>query len=115
MKTVCAIALAAILLSGAPAFAHSSLRWTFCVAWQPGGPKDVWITNVFAATTDRDRIEAQLRDLLGREFSTRFVAQCPLPGADKAAVVYAKNGAEEFNRKRAVLRSVSAQEVLALK
>ena len=84
--------------------------WTFCVAWEPGS-RDVWITDVFAATIDRDKLETQLRNLIGREAPTRFVAQCPLPGEDKTAVINAQNGAEEFNRKLgAVLHSVSAQE-----
>jgi hypothetical protein len=98
------------LAAGLAAAAAGPQRWTFCVAWQPGS-KDVWITDVFAATIDRDKLEAELGNLLGRQASTRFVAQCPLPGEDKTAVMNAQNGAEEFNRKLgAVLHSVSAQE-----
>ena len=98
------------LLAGLAAAEAAPQRWTFCVAWQPGS-RDVWITDVFSATIDRDKLEAQLRNLLGREAPTRFVAQCPLPGEDKTAVINAQNGAEEFNRKLgAVLHSVSAQE-----
>ncbi len=102
--------LALALAAGCSAAEAAPQRWTFCVAWQPGS-KDVWITDVFAATIDRDKLEADLRTLLGRQGSTRFVAQCPLPGEDKTAVVNAQNGAEEFNRKLgAVLHSVPSQE-----
>jgi len=102
--------IALALLGGlAPADAAAQ-RWTFCVAWAPGS-KDVWITEVFPAALDRERLEADLRNLLGRQAASRVVAQCPLPGDDKTTVVNAQNGAEEFNRKLgAVLHAVSAQE-----
>ena len=102
--------IALCLLAGLAAARGAAQRWTFCVAWAPGS-KDVWITDVFAAALDRERLEADLRTLLGRQASARVVAQCPMPGEDKTAVVNAQNGAEEFNRKLgAALHSVSAQE-----
>ena len=98
------------LLSGLAAAEAAPQRWTFCVAWQPGA-KDVWITEVFPATIDREKLEADLRNLLGRQASAHVVAQCPLPGEDKTTVINAQNGAEEFNKKLgAVLHAVSAQE-----
>src|SRR5260370_41320609 len=77
--------LALALAAGCSAAEAAPQRWTFCVAWQPGS-NDVWITDVFAATIDRDKLEAELRSLLGRQVASRFVAQCPLPRADNTAV-----------------------------
>ena len=103
------IALALMMLLAAPAEAAAQ-RWTFCVAWAPGA-KDVWITDVFPAALDRQKLEADLRNLLGRQAASHVVAQCPLPGDDKPSVVNAQNGAEAFNRKAgAVLHLVSVQE-----
>jgi hypothetical protein len=102
--------VALALLAGLAPASAAPQRWTFCVAWAPGA-KDVWITEVFPATIDREKLEADLRNLLGRQAASRVVAQCPLPGEDKTSVINAQSGAEEFNRKLgAVLHSVSAQE-----
>lgn len=85
-------------------------RWTFCVASMLGA-KDVWITEVFPAWNDRERLEAELKDVLERQGAPRIVAQCPQPDADKTSVVNAQIAAEEFNRKLGgTLHAVSAQE-----
>ena len=85
-------------------------RWTFCVASMLGA-KDVWITEVFPAGADRERLEAEFKDALERQGSSRVVAQCPQPIDDKTSVVNAQIAAEEFNRKLgASLHAVSAQE-----
>jgi len=98
-----------ILLAAGPAHAAAQ-RWTFCVAWAPGA-KDVWITDVFPAARDRQKLEEDLRALLGRRAASHVVAQCPQPGDDKPSVESAQTGAAEFNRKAgAVLHMVSTQE-----
>ncbi len=85
-------------------------RWTFCVASMLGA-KDVWITEVFPAAADRERLETKFKDVLERQGSSRIVAQCPQPDADKTSVVNAQIAAEEFNRKLgSLLHAVSAQE-----
>jgi hypothetical protein len=90
--------------------AAAAERWTFCVASSLGA-KDVWITEVFAAVADRERLETEFRDVLERQGSSRIVAQCPRPDADKTSVVNAQIAAEEFNRKLGgLLHAVSAQE-----
>lgn len=102
------LAVLAVSLAG-PARAAAQ-RWTFCVAWAPGA-RDVWITDVFPASLDRQKLAADLRNLLGRQAASHVVAQCPQPGDDKPSVVSAQTGAEEFNRKAgAVLHMVSAQD-----
>jgi len=85
-------------------------RWTFCVASMLGA-KDVWITEVFPAGSDRERLEAEFKDALERQGSSRVVAQCPQASDDKTSMVNAQIAAEEFNRKLgASLHAVSAQE-----
>ena len=93
----CAFAGAALSLVAAPAAAASEL-WTFCVASARGGD-DVWITDVFAATRDRVRLEARPEGLLARQGASRVDVQCPAPVADKTAAVNAQFAAVEFNRK----------------
>jgi hypothetical protein len=102
----------AILLSVLPARsqAFADPRWTFCVATE-SGTKDVWITDVFSATADRERLETGFKNLLERQGHPHIVAQCPLPAEDKVATVNAQTTAEEFNRKLgAVLHSVPAHD-----
>jgi hypothetical protein len=96
-----------VFAAGAPAAAGE--RWTFCVA-SALGAKDVWISDVFAGS-DRERLEAQFKDILQRQGVARVVAQCPLPSDDKTSVVNAQIAAEDFNRKLgAVLHAAPAQE-----
>ena len=83
-------------LAQSQAFAEP--KWTFCVASQLGA-NDVWITEVFAAPVDRERLETELKSVLARQGHARVDAQCPQPSADKVAVVNAQTMAEEFNRK----------------
>ena len=98
--------LAALAAGPAAAAEH----WTFCVASMLGA-KDVWITDVFPAATDRERLEADLKAFLERRGSLRIVAQCPQPSDDKTSVVNAQIGAEDFNRKLgAALHAIAAQE-----
>ncbi|MGO8799582.1 MAG: hypothetical protein ACLQE9_09860 [Roseiarcus sp.] len=103
------IALTLLILIAAPPVAAGE-RWTFCVASMLGA-KDVWITEVFPAGSDRERLEVEFKDVLERQGSARIVAQCPLPSDDKTSVVNAQIAAEEFNRKLGgVLHAVAAQE-----
>jgi len=89
--------------------AFASPQWTFCVA-SAQGARDVWITDVFAVTASRQRLEAGLKRTLERQGRRRVDAQCPQPSADKVAVVNAQTTAEEFNRKLgAVLHDLPAR------
>jgi hypothetical protein len=99
------------LLTGLAATpAAASERWTFCVASMLGA-KDVWITEVFSAGPDRERLETNLKTLLERQGSAKIVAQCPQPNDDKTSVVNAQIGAEDFNRKLgAALHAVPPQD-----
>ena len=60
MRAFAAPLLVALSLLCAPA--HSSSGWTFCVA--DAGGKDIWITGVFPAIRDRERLEADLKSYL---------------------------------------------------
>jgi hypothetical protein len=103
-------ALIVLLSFAAAAPAAASPAWTFCVA-SALGAKDVWITSLFLAPTDRERLEEAFKSLLERQGHSRVVAQCPQPSDDKIAVVNAQITAEEFNRKLGeTLHSVSARE-----
>jgi hypothetical protein len=96
MRSIATRSLIALLVGVAPA--PASAGWTFCVAASPGG-RDVWITDVFAATRDRDRLEGDLRGYLRAQGVAGAVAQCPLPQDDKTDVVNAQFTAADFNRK----------------
>lgn len=98
----------AYALSATPAVADEP--WTFCVGWA-GDVKDVWISEVFSTTIDRERLEASYKDYVEHRGAAQVVAQCPLANVDETVVVNARNHAEEFNRKLgATLHAVSAQE-----
>jgi len=87
--------LALPLLTG-PAQANSG--WTFCVAETSGG-KDIWITGVFAAVHDRERLEADLKAYLKGRGISGAVAQCPAPKDDKVDMIDAQFIAAEFHHK----------------
>ena len=108
MRSIATRSLLALLLGAAPA--PASAAWTFCVAAAPGG-KDIWITDVFAATRDRDRLEGDLKGYLKAMGVGGAVAQCPLPQDDKTDVVNAQFTAADFNRKLGhTLHEVAAPE-----
>ena len=92
----------------APAAASSS--WTFCVA-SALGSKDIWITGLFPAEINRERLEEEMKAFLERQGHQRIVAQCPQPTEDKVTALNAQTTAEEFNRKLgSVLHGVPARE-----
>jgi hypothetical protein len=99
----------AALAFAAPALAaESGERWTFCVAASHEG-KDVWISDVFSATHDRERLEGELKAYLQQHGGPNVDAQCPAPRDDKTAVVNAQFTAAQFNRKLgATLHEVAA-------
>ena len=98
-----------VLALVAPALAaETGERWTFCVAATPEG-KDVWISEVFAATRDRERLEGELKTYLLQHGGLSVDAQCPAPKDDKTEVVNAQFAAAEFNRKLGnILHEVAA-------
>ena len=78
--------------------AQASAGWTFCVAASSDG-KNVWITGVFPANRDRERLEADLRAYLKGRGVSGADAQCPAPKDDKTEMVNAQFTAAEFHRK----------------
>jgi hypothetical protein len=111
MRAWLGLACVALLLAAAPA--RAATRWTFCVAAALDA-RDVWITDVFIARAERERLEADLKALLVRQGQQRIVAQCPEPRDDKTAVVNAQTTAEEFNRKLGKsLHALALQESLS--
>jgi hypothetical protein len=100
----------AVLSLVVAAAATASESWTFCVASARGDA--VWISDVFAATRDRLRLERDMKAYLARRGATRVDAQCPEPVADKTEAVNAQSAAIAFNRKLgATLREVPALEL----
>jgi len=83
------------LFSGA---AHANPGWTFCVA-ETGGGKDIWITGVFPAVHDRERLEADLKAYLKGRGISGAIAQCPVPKEDKVEMVTSQFTAAEFHQK----------------
>ena len=96
MRALSARILLILPLISAPA--HASEAWTFCVAASSAG-KDVWITGVFPASRDRERLEADLRAYLKGRGVPGADAQCPAPKDDKTEMVNAQFTAAEFHRK----------------
>src|SRR6185437_14060471 len=93
-----------------PALALAQPRWTFCGAASKSGA-DVWITGVFAAIGDRERLESAFNAALARMGRAGADAQCPEPRTDKTEAVNAEFEAEDFNRKLgATLHPVFAGE-----
>ena len=78
--------------------AHASAGWTFCVA-ESGGGKDIWITSVFAASREREQLEADFKTILKHRGVGGAIAQCPAPKDDKTEMVNAQFTAAEFHRK----------------
>ena len=110
------LALAAVLVSlsaaasaGLPS-AAAAPRWTFCVAAANGGT-DVFISDVFAAETTRERLEGAFKSAVERLGAADADAQCPNPRDDKTIAVNAQIDAEAFNRKMgANLHAVPASD-----
>jgi hypothetical protein len=94
MRALAARILTLSLIAGP---AHASPGWTFCVA-EAGGGRDIWITGVFPAVRDRERLEADLKSYL-KSRGISAVAQCPAPRDDKVEVVNAQFTASEFHLK----------------
>lgn len=86
------LALALIIAAAAP----SGAGWTFCVA-EAG--QDVWISEVFAASHKRERLEAEFAETLRARGVVRPDVQCPEPQDDKTEVFNAQFTAVEFHRK----------------
>jgi hypothetical protein len=95
MRAFAAPLLVALFLMCRPA--HASSGWTFCVA--DAGGKDIWITGVFPAFRDRERLEADLKSYLKSRGVSGAVAQCPTPNDDKVEMVNAQFTAAEFHHK----------------
>jgi hypothetical protein len=89
---------AAFLAAVAPVAADAETRWTFCVA-SALETRDVWISEVFAATLDRERLEGEFKAAVTQTGAKRVVAQCPAPKDDKTEAINDRFGAEQFNRK----------------
>jgi hypothetical protein len=72
--------------------------WTFCIAEaSPRG--EIWITGVFAATRERERLEGDFRAYLKSRGVEQSVAQCPAAKDDKTEMINAQITAAEFHRK----------------
>ena len=82
--------------------AHASESWTFCVA-ESGDGHNTWITWVFRATKDRERLEADFKTYLERHDVPGAIVQCPAPKrapkGHKTAVLNAQLTAIKFHRK----------------
>ena len=97
MKALGLAGLVVALLGAVPAPAAASSGWTFCVA--EAGGHDIWITGVFAAQHDRERLEADFRAHLRSLGIAGAVAQCPAPRPDRTDMVNAALTAAQFHRK----------------
>ena|SRR5947209_4407470 len=99
------LALSILLAAASPA----QTPWTFCVA-EAG--QEIWITEVFAAAQNREKLEAAFAASLRAQGVARPDAQCPAPQADKTAVVNAQFTAVEFHRRLGDALHVAAPPAL---
>ena len=105
MRPLVALVMACAFLPAAAADA----RWTFCVA-TAAQSREVWISEVIAATVERAKLEDEFKAAVTRGGATRVDAQCPAPRDDKTEAVNNRFLAEEFNRKLgAEVRAVSVE------
>src|ERR1700742_4861571 len=86
----------AVLLAALAQPARAS--WTFCIAESDGG-KQIWITSVFPAAQERERLELDFKMLLRDRGVLNPIVQCPFPQDDKIEVVNSQFTALEFHRK----------------
>jgi hypothetical protein len=108
IRSALAVLIFWLAFAAGPALGNQA--WTFCVA-SAFGSREVWITSLFPAFVDRERLEREMRELIERRAHARVVAQCPQPNEDKVFVVNAQTTAEEFNRKLgAILHAVPPQQ-----
>ena len=107
MRRAAALAIALCL----PALvAQAQPRWTFCVAATEGGA-EVFISEVFAAETSRERLEGAFKGAVGRLGASGADVQCPEPREDRTDAVNAQFAAEAFNRRMgANLHAVPASD-----
>ena len=86
------LALVALLVS-LPGVASAAPHWTFCVAAANGG-SEIWLSDVFAADADREKLEGAFKAAVERLGATAANAQCPQPRDDKTVAVNAQIDAE---------------------
>jgi len=84
--------LLAVLAAAMPA----AKGWTFCIA-EAGD--DIFVTEVFEAAFDREKLEALYLARLRAGGVTRADVQCPAPLAEKTDAVNAQFTAIQFQRK----------------
>lgn len=63
------------------------------------GGGDIWISQVFAASRDRERLEGEFRLFLKARGVANSDAQCPVAKDDKTETINAQFTAIEFHRK----------------
>jgi len=78
--------------------ARAGESWTFCVA-ESADPHEIWITSVFRAAKDRERLETDFQAYLEQHDVAHAVVQCPAPKREKTEVVDAQFTAVGFHRK----------------
>ena len=84
--------------------------WTFCIA-EAG--EDIFVTEVFEAAPDREKLEASFAARLRPRVAARPDVQCPAPVADRTVAVNAQFTAIAFQR--SLGRTLHAEPPLILK
>ena len=93
-----AFAASLVVISALLASAPARAGWTFCIAETSTGD-EVWISGVFEAGRDREKLEGDLRAWLKGKGVANPVAQCPAPRQEKTDAVNAEITAAAFQRK----------------
>ncbi len=88
----------------------ASKGWTFCIA-EAGD--DIFVTEVFEATLDREKLEASFTARLRPRAAARPDVQCPAPLFNKTDAVNAQFTAIAFQRKLG--RTLHAEPALSLR
>ncbi len=85
---------AALAVGTGPALAG----WTFCIGESATG-KDVWISTVFIASRDRERLESEFQAYLRGLGVSHPSVQCPEPKDEKTDVLNSQTVAIEFHHR----------------
>lgn len=88
----------------------ASKGWTFCIA-EAG--EDIFVTEVFEASLDREKLEASFAARLRPHAVAHTVVQCPAPLSDRIEAVNAQFTAIAFQR--SLGRTLHAEPPLIVK
>ena len=90
---------AALIMLDRARRARRGLGWLDILRRRDGGGDEIWLTEVFAASMDRERLEGEFKAYLKSRGESGAVVQCPAAKDEKIEMLNARFTASEFHRK----------------